>query len=86
MHVDEIVRRFGLFGLRAKVAQQHVAAAKVWLARKVNVVALGLNLQGKVKSLHGPRLKGILPPVTRQRNILARIPGDAGRIKRGVQT
>ena len=40
----------------------------------------------KLKRLHGPWLKGILAPVARQRNILARIPGNTGRINCGVQT
>ena len=80
MHVYQIVRRLGLFGLRAKVAQQHVAAAKIGLARQVDVVALILDLQGKVQRLHGTGLEWILATVARQRDVPARFPGNTGRI------
>ena len=86
MHIYQVVRRGQLFCLRAKIAQQHVAAAKIGLARQVDVVALVFDLQGKIKCLHGPWLKGILASVARQRNVLARIPGNTGRINSGVQT
>lgn len=85
VHIDQI-RRDGRFaGLRPQIGEQHMAAPQVRIAGNINVVALGLDLQGQVQGLHGAGLKRIAPPVARLRNLAAVFPGHAGGIKGGVQ-
>ena len=87
LHIDQIRRRRSLARLGTQIGKQHIAAAEVRFAGKIYVVTGCADLQGQVQSLHGPWLEGILAAVAvaRQRNGPAVLPGNAGRIKRGVQ-
>ena len=87
LHIDQIRRRRSFARLGPQIGKQHIAAAEVRFAGKIDVVTGGADLQGQVQGLHGPGLERVLAAVAvaRQRNGPAVLPGNAGRIKRGVQ-
>ena len=87
VNIDKIGRCRGLARQRPQVMEQHMAAPEIRFSGQIDIVACAADVQRKIKSLHGPWLKGI-PAVTAvagQGDGAAVVPGNPGRIEGRVQ-
>ena len=83
--VDEIRWRRRLADARLKELAQHVGSSEIGLARKVDVVARRMDMQGQLKRLERAGLRRHLAVAVAGDGV-ARLPGDAVRGQIGTET